>query len=219
MGGPTPDHTFSSFAECAFILSHPQIFTVEHGSFPGAEQIRGRRGVQLIEGRPHNTLHSFLTRYFVSTIGEIREQIIRPFSRADITQCSELADVEILAEVAAPLSLRVIAAVLGFPHRDLDFLAAFAAWRDSITPWVATGGQQAETERRTAVVAASKFREAAMPSIRARKVRPEGDLLSALWSVGADVYPDWDEEDVLDQCRLLLLAGWRLTSGVNKRRA
>lgn len=206
MDQTTHSHHLVGFEECTFVLRNSERFGVEHASYPGAEEIRGRRGVQLIDGEPHRKLHTFLTRYFSSHAETLRLSIMRPRIADAMKLCAERAEVEVFQQIAAPLSLQIIAAVLGLPHDDDEFLATFAEWRDSMTPWVATRGTSL-AERHAAIAAASKLREAAMPAIRARKVDRRSDLLSALWSVGPSVFPDWSEDDVMDQCRIMLLAG------------
>ncbi|SRR6266704_1483784 len=200
------DHMLIKFDECTYVLSHPDIFSVEHASYPGAEEIRGRRGVQLIDGAPHRRLHTFLTGYFAARVDEFRASVLGPLVAAAIDECAEKSELEVLGNFAAPLSLRVIAAVLGLPHEDPEFIAALAEWRDTMTPWVATQGESSK-ERDLAMAAASRLREAANPTIRIRKAAPRGDLVSALWSVGPTIFPDWNDEDILDQCLIMLLAG------------
>src|SRR5215470_17820176 len=107
------DHHLLGFDECAFVLSHPESFSVEHAGYPGAEDIRGRRGVQLIDGEPHRKLHAFLTGYFSSYVEHLRVSILRPMIADAIKCCAECTELEIFEELAAPLSLRIIATILG----------------------------------------------------------------------------------------------------------
>jgi cytochrome P450 len=200
------NHVLTRFDECTFVLSHPESFSVKHASYPGAEEIRGRRGVQLIDGVPHQRLHSFLTNYFASGTKELRKSIFCPSVAAVIRNCSKKSELECLTDFAAPLSLQIIAAVLGLPGEDAEFITSLAEWRDSMTPWVATRGESTK-EREHAVAAASRLREAAMPTIRARKSVPRDDLVTALWSVVPSIFPDCTEDDIFDQCRIMLLAG------------
>ena len=202
----TRKHQLLTFDECAFVLSHPERFSVEHALYPGAEEIRGRRGVQLIAGEPHSKVHAFLGRYFSSNLEGLRTSILRPCIAAAMKTCAQKRDIEVFQEVAAPLSLRIIARTLGLPDEDTEFMTAFAEWRDSMTPWVATEGESF-IERHAAIVASNRLRDATMPTIRARKLQPCGDLLSTLWSIGPSIFSDWSEDDVLDQCRIMLLAG------------
>jgi cytochrome P450 len=211
------EHHIGRFGQCSFILSHEDDFTVEHASYPGAEAIRGRRGIQLIDGEAHRKLHTFLNGYFSSRIADLEERIIRPLVAGAIARCAGRDSIEILEEFAAPLSLRVITAVLGLRHDDTELLERFARWRDAMTPWVVTQGRSAR-DRDHAIEAALSLREIVVPTIRERREAPRDDLVSALWRIGPSVFPDWSEEDTFDQCRIMLLAGSegvaRLTSTV-----
>jgi cytochrome P450 len=201
------DHFVTGFDECRFILSHAESFAVERTCYPGAEEIRGRRGVQLIDGEQHRKLHAFLTTYFSSHADHLRANVVRPLITQAIQVISQsVVEIEAFAHFTAPLSLRIISAVLGLPTDDADIVIALAEWRDSLTPWVATQGETA-AERETAVKAAARVRDLILPTIRERKNGSQDQLLSALWSIGPSIYGDWDENDVLDQCRIMLLAG------------
>lgn len=191
---------------CVAVISREKAFTVEHASYPGAEEIRGRRGVQLIHGPAHRKIHAFLTKYFSSRAKELRLKVIRPLVQQQIDRIAARERIEVMNDFAQPLSLRVIAATLGLPHDDDELTARIAAWRDSLTPWVQTQGQSID-ERSHAERCSRRLRKLIMPSIKERRIALHDDLITALWRIGPSVFPDWSENDVLDQCRIMLLAG------------
>jgi cytochrome P450 len=50
------------------------------------------------------------------------------------------------------------------------------------------------------------------PYIRARREDPQDDLISALWAEGPNILPDWNEDDVMSQCKTLFPAGGQTTA-------
>jgi cytochrome P450 len=47
--------------------------------------------------------------------------------------------------------------------------------------------------------------------VRARRDAPRDDTISALWAIGREVAPDWDEQDVLDNARFIFEGGSETT--------
>ena len=128
------DRTLSRFRDCAAVLCDEKAFGVERAAFSGADAILGTRGVQLIEGEPHRKLHAFLTRYLADELAPIRATVIRPLIDRALADCAQSETIEIHQGLSAPLSLKTVAAVIGFPHEDREFISAFAAWQSSVTP-------------------------------------------------------------------------------------
>ncbi len=85
------------------------------------------------------------------------------------------------------------------------------AWLEAVLAWRHTFGEDPAV-REAAVAATRALRPALLDVVRARRDDPREDTISALWSIGREVAPDWGEEDVLDNARFLFEGGSETTS-------
>ena len=197
----------TGYKECAFVTTREDLFSVDHANFPAAKEIWGKRAVQAIGGEAHKKLHSFLMGYFSTRrINKYRTSFIRPMIEQQIDKFAGRGQVELATEFADQIPISVVAAVLGLPYKDETLLERRKRWRDAIIPWAQTSDQVIEL-REAALQATGQFAEILLPVILARKTNPQNDLISALWDVGPSIFKDWNESDILDQCRLIFHAG------------
>jgi cytochrome P450 len=80
-----------------------------------------------------------------------------------------------------------------------------------VLAWRHTYGEDPEIVEAATIAARASVQDL-LPTVRARRDQPADDLISELWRVGPTILPDWSEEDVLDQCRVLFEAGSETTS-------
>jgi cytochrome P450 len=119
--------------------------------------------------------------------------------------------VEFAGEFADQLPISVIAAMLGLPWQDDDLLRRCKFLNDEFTRWSETFGDDPSVLQ-DARAAAAEMEDILRPYIRARRAAPEDDLISALWAEGPKILPDWDEDDVMSQCKTLFPAGGQTTA-------
>ena len=181
------------------------------GTLTGAAEITGQRSVLTLEGEAHAALHRFLARALTpAAVEPLRQEYIRPLAESLLDDLGRGRPRELWEHYATPLPIAVVAHVLGLPHdaaalrRSKDWMAAVLAWRHSY------GDDAGAVE--TAKAAAQASVADLLPTVRARRVAPADDLISALWAVGPEILPDWGEADVVDQCRVLFEAGSETTS-------
>lgn len=193
--------------ECTFVCSREDLFATEHAAFAGGELIRGRRSVALLDGDGHRRVHSLLASYFAGPrIEPLRTTVIRPVveRRIDAFAGDEVA--ELAAELADRVPGPLMSGLLGLPMDDAGLVRRYDRWNRALTPWVQTRGEERRV-RDEALAAAAEMSDALLPHVRQRRARPRDDLVSLLWREGPSLLPGWSEEDVLDQCRIIFLAG------------
>ena len=194
--------------ECTFVCSREDLFATEHSDFADGPVIRGRRSVALLDGEDHRRVHALLSSFLApSRVAAMRGGVIRPVI---VRQVDALAGGDGAAELAEDFADRIpgriIAGLLGLPMDDEELIRRYDRWSLALTPWVQTRGED-EIARAAAASAAREMTAALRPFVLERRTHPRDDLVSLLWRVGPSLLAGWSEEDVLDQCRILFLAG------------
>jgi cytochrome P450 len=162
----------------------------------------------------HGKLRALLTRAFTPRALAALEPRIRALSAqllaAQCLDASERAELDLVADYAVPLPLRVIAEMFGAPAQEYP---RFRGWSDAmlaLASSVARADDAAQAESRFAATSDEMERYLA-PLIEARRARPQDDLLTGL------VHAELDGErlsraDLLGFFQLLLLAGHETTT-------
>lgn len=194
------------YEQCLAAIRQDDDFRLQRSAYPGAAQIRGRRGVQLLESGPHRALHSALLREF-SRRAVIRAEPLIAAVCADRWDAfgRRLRDspADLATGFCDDVAARAICVYLGVAP-SARLVQAYAVWNRSLTPWVQTCGRDAVSRAR-AEAAAARFAALLIPAVR-QQVHPEG-MAARLNEAGAVVFADWSDGDLLDQYRLLFLAG------------
>ncbi|MER6824575.1 cytochrome P450 [Streptosporangium sp. NPDC000563] len=167
-----------------------------------------RAGMLDVEPPVHTRLRRLVSKAFTPRMVQaLRPKIAR--------MAEELVDVfvergggDLIAEVAEPLPVTVIAEMLGIPESD----------RHLLRPWSADICGMYELQpsveaQHTAVRAAEEFSAYLVELARARRADPGDDLISALALV-ADEGDRLTEEELVGTCVLLLNAGHEATVNV-----
>lgn len=148
------------------------------------------------EGSAHTRLRGPVSRAFTPRVVSRLERRIAEIAD-EILDGLDGASFDAVAEYARPLSVRVIAELLGVPESEH---APFRAWFEAFIP--AMTGSRDPTELAGATEAALQFEDLFRRLLATRRTSPEPDLISGL---AAD--PSADEEDVIATCVLILGAG------------
>jgi cytochrome P450 len=172
----------------------------------------GARSLILLQGEPHRQIHRRLSRAISANAERYRSELMRPVASRLLDRVVDRERVEFVAEFADVLPSAVIAAVLGLPWQDDEtLLIECKRLNDLVGATRQSFGVAADVMQR-GTRAAEELSTLLRPTVRARRTKPGNDLISELWQLGAGVYPDWGEDDVLAQCRLLFFAGSETTA-------
>ncbi|WP_344887592.1 cytochrome P450 [Actinomadura meridiana] len=182
----------------------------EFGQEPEADFLKPfwdliRAGMLDMEPPTHTRLRRLVSKAFTSRMVEDLRPTIRRLAGELVAALADKGGGDLLAEVAEPLPVNVIAEMLGVPVED----------RHLLRPWSADicGMYELnppEDVQHTAVRAAAEFSDYLRDLIRNRRTEPRDDLISAL----AHVVDDGDrltEDELIGTCVLLLNAGHEAT--------
>jgi len=159
----------------------------------------------------HTRLRALIGRAFTSRAIAALEPVIRRLAEDRIAATIDRGEIDVVAELATPVPMMVIAALIGLPADDWPMLAR---WSEAIVQLGNTivGGDGA---RAGAVFAAADVEMAAYfrAAIAVRRTAPRDDLLTRL--VTAEVDGELlAEHELIRFCQLLLVAGTETTTNV-----
>ncbi|MBE1532935.1 cytochrome P450 [Actinomadura algeriensis] len=182
----------------------------EFGREPDAEFLRPfwdlvRAGMLDVEPPTHTRLRRLVSKAFTARMVEGLRPTIRRLAGELADGFAARGGGDLLAEIAEPLPVNVIAEMLGVPAED----------RPLLRPWSADicGMYELnppEETQRTAVRAAVEFSDYLRELSRSRRDAPRDDLISALARV-ADEGDRLTEDELIGTCVLLLNAGHEAT--------
>ncbi|WP_242882215.1 cytochrome P450 [Actinomadura litoris] len=182
----------------------------EFGQEPETEFLRPfwdlvRAGMLDMEPPTHTRLRRLVSKAFTARMVEGLRPTIQRLSGELAESLAAKGGGDLLAEVAEPLPVNVIAEMLGVPVSD----------RHLLRPWSADICGMYELNppvevQRTAVRAAAEFSDYLRELARSRRNEPRDDLISALAQV-VDGGDRLTEDELIGTCVLLLNAGHEAT--------
>ncbi|MBG6086206.1 cytochrome P450 [Actinomadura viridis] len=183
----------------------------EFGQEPEAEFLRPfwdliRAGMLDVEPPAHTRLRRLVSRAFTARMVEGLRPMIRGLAEELAGGLAERGGGDLLAEVAEPLPVNVIAEMLGVPAEDRPLLRPWSA--DICGMYELNPPEEAQ---RTAVRAAVEFSDYLRGLARARRDHPRDDLISALAQVVDEGGDRLTEDELIGTCVLLLNAGHEAT--------
>lgn len=157
----------------------------------------------------HTKLRAIISKAFTPRVAASLEPRIRELSRALLDRAAGRDEIDLVADYAAPLPMRVIAELLGVPADDWP---RYRRWSDAILEIANTFARNEEAARTIAEYrAVTAEMRAALPGLieRARSDRPEALLarLAEAEAGGERLTP----EEVLGFVQLLLVGGQETT--------
>lgn len=163
-----------------------------------------RAGMLDVEPPVHTRLRRLVSRAFTPRMVESLRPRVRAIAGGLVDAFVEKGGGDLLAEVAEPLPVTVIAEMLGIPHAD----------RHLLRPWSAEICGMYELNpsleaQHTAVRAASEFADYLKTLAAQRRRAPGDDLISALAQID-----ELTEDELVGTCVLLLNAGHEATVNV-----
>jgi cytochrome P450 len=195
------------FDDVRHVLDHPELFS-SHAM--GSTTVRGHERRMLIGADPpeHTRLRNLVNRSFTPRMVADLEPRIRQVTRDLIEAVAPGGRMDLIADVAVPLPVTIIAEILGVdPARKDDF----KRWSDNVVDersghLSAEEIQEAERDNEGFIL---YFEEA----IDKRRRRPAGDMISALVRAESEQQA-LDAYDVLAFVALLLIAGNETTTNL-----
>jgi len=167
-----------------------------------------RGGMLDVEPPNHTRLRRLVSRAFTPrTVEQLRGTVQRVADEL-VENAIQEGEFDLIATLAEPLPVTVIAQMLGVPDSDRHLLRPWSA--DICGMYELDPSEQAAA---TAVRACEEFGAYLIELSRERRVRPRDDLVTALTQVvdGGDVLT---EDELVGTCVLLLNAGHEATVGV-----
>jgi len=157
----------------------------------------------------HTRMRDLVNKAFTPRVVERSRPRIRQIAESLLDDLPDPAQLDVVADLAIPLPVIVIAEVLGVPPSDR---ARFKAWSSDIAGTLGGAFQPLEVlqrAQRSSNEMADYFRE----QIALRRRAPRDDLLSAL--IAAEEQGDLlSEDELLATCILLLVAGNETTTNL-----
>ncbi|MBW8484968.1 cytochrome P450 [Actinomadura sp. PM05-2] len=164
-----------------------------------------RAGMLDVEPPTHTRLRRLVSKAFTARMVEGLRPMVRALATGLAEGFAAKGGGDLLAEVAEPLPVTVIAEMLGVPESDRPLLRPWSA--DICGMYELNPSQEAQE---TAVRAATEFSDYLRGLARARAAEPRDDLISALAQV-ADEGDRLTEDELIGTCVLLLNAGHEAT--------
>ncbi|MFI7129131.1 cytochrome P450 [Nonomuraea sp. NPDC050153] len=163
-----------------------------------------RAGMLDVEPPVHTRLRRLVSRAFTPRMVESLRPRVRAIAEGLVDAFVEKGGGDLLAEVAEPLPVTVIAEMLGIPHADRHLLRPWSA--DICGMYELNPSPEAQ---HTAVRAASEFAGYLKTLAAERRRAPGDDLISALAQID-----ELTEDELVGTCVLLLNAGHEATVNV-----
>jgi cytochrome P450 len=164
-----------------------------------------RGGMLDREPPDHTRLRRLVAKAFTPRRVEAMRPQVEAVAARLVARVAEAGGGDLVAELAEPLSVTVIAELLGVPEADRPLLRP---WSRRICGMYEVN--PSEDAVRTAVRAAVEFSGYLRALARERRARPTGDLVSALALV-VDQGERLSEDELVGTCALLLNAGHEAT--------
>ncbi len=196
------------YEDCIRILRDPETFS----SMVDATSMKGekRPPTILFDDAPvHTRMRGLLTKAFTPRVIEEQRDTIRENATRMIDEMLADASPDLVAHLAYPLPVMVIAAMLGVQDGDM---ATFKRWSDAIIGNVGNALIDPSTDAIADVNA--EFDAFFQERLRKLRAAPEENLLSELVHAVGDDGQRLSDEDLLIVCRVLLVAGNETTTGL-----
>lgn len=194
-----------SHEHCTHVERNEDLFAAGYAHHEGADEIRGRRSLLTVTGREHRLLHEFFSAELSSKALEPRRAAIRRTIDAHLDRIAPLGRAELDRDFAERVPIAVVAELLGFSSDE----ASLARCRQAMVvllAWFESAGESPELVE-GARGAIRELEDVIRPAVLERRAEPRDDLISRLWEFGPTVYEDWNEVDVVDQCKAIFQAG------------
>lgn len=157
----------------------------------------------------HTRMRGLLTSAFTPRVIELQRSAIEENCKIMVDRMLAGETCDFIAEIAYPLPVMVIAAMLGVQDGDM---ATFKRWSDAIIENVATALFEPATNALEEINA--EFDAYFSKQLDKLRAEPQDNLLSALIHARGEDGSQLSQSDLLVICRVLLVAGNETTTGL-----
>jgi cytochrome P450 len=160
----------------------------------------------------HTKLRALISRAFTPASVAALEPRIRELSREFLDETIERGEMDLAADFAVPLPMRVIAEMLGIPAMDRP---RFGRWNDVVLGMIytVTGGEEAARAVGEFAAATAEMNDYLMSLLDQRRAAPRDDLLTRL-AVAEVEGERLTGKEILSFFQLLLVAGSETTTNL-----
>ncbi|MEO5964754.1 MAG: cytochrome P450, partial [Candidatus Limnocylindrales bacterium] len=170
------------------------------------------RDIRSLVGGEHDAIHKPLSHSWrPDPVRPYGPGLVRPLVAARLAGLAGTTDLELFSDFARLLPISVVAEVLGLLPADLRTLDQAKTWMEAVLAWRHTYGED-PTLLEAAIDATKALEPALIDTVRARRDDPRDDTISLLWETGRAHFPDWNEQDVLDNAKFLFEGGSETTA-------
>ena len=169
----------------------------------------GPRSRNFQHGETHLRMHRWiLSQLHPRIVNGWRDTLIRPVADELIQRFADSGRVELMGQLAEPLPVRVIAAIMDLPWRDDDWIAECKRLMDAKLEYLQYQGQEEDPElaRRT-IKAMQDLDDLVRPFVRQRRNSDADDFISQTWRGGPSMLDDWSERDTLGMVTGMFFSG------------
>ena len=177
----------------------------------------GQRSRLLLHGEEHGRHHRwFVSRFSHALVEQWRPTLLRPIANRLLDRVADRDRFEILADFSDRFSIRVIAAVMGLPWQDDDWISHCKSLLDRKQRFLDlySSAKMSPEVTRSALDAIEEMNALLLPFVMAAKEREprDDDVLALLWSEGPSIMPDWGLEDMQAWIATTFFAGTDTTT-------
>src|SRR5262245_13873439 len=158
----------------------------------------------------HTRLRSLVNKAFTPRVVEAMRPHIQQIVDGLLDAVQQQGQLDVIADLAYPLPVTVIAELLGVP---LDRREQFKRWSDHVAAFI--GGTTAPEQKmlEEALQSVLEMSDYFLALAAERRLKPQGDLLSAL-ALAEDGGDRLSGEELVANCILLLVAGHETTTNL-----
>lgn len=195
--------------DCLTILRDRRAGTARRarGDLPRPTLLEGMEPFLFRDPPDHTRLRGLVQQAFTPRVVEQMRASVQALADDMVSACLAEGEVDLVADLAYPLPVRVIAELLGVPPEDHD---RFSGWSRALArgldPEILQPAEVVEERVRATAAFVSYFEDL----IEKRRRHPTDDLLSRLVAVSADG-DTLSPAELLGTCILLLVAGHETT--------
>jgi cytochrome P450 len=175
-----------------------------------AKVVAGDRHLNFLVGDDHRRVHQWWLRLFSPMrVERYRETVVNPIVSATVDRFVAAGEVDLVADFAGRIPVRVIAGIMGLPWDDDEWFRRLKALLDRVGHFF---DRRPGDDGSDSIRAAEEVSSMLLPTIRERRGGDGDDPISIAWREGPELLPDWSEADVLGMVQTMFLAGTHTTS-------
>ncbi|GAB6987529.1 cytochrome P450 [Nocardioides pyridinolyticus] len=169
----------------------------------------GPRARNFQHGETHLRMHRWiLSEFHPRRVDAWRSTMIRPVADHLLSRFAHRGSADLMRDLADPLPVRVMAAVMGLPWQDDDWINECKHLMDAKLEYLQHQGQDEDPGLAARTIEAMrKFDDLLRPYVQERRNSAEDDFISRTWRDGTTMIEDWAERDTLGMVTGMFFAG------------